>query len=159
MPRLKDYTGDPEREKKEAAREVRRNTRAQNKLREEAALRKKFLISQEQRGSAQHDARAPSILDNVTFTVSSEGDLISVTYKDAEGVTDTLKPGCMSRVWQGTQTHDCASIWPATFETVEFFGASQPASAMCTILTDIHLPPSSLVLLQPFFEEKQKTYL
>lgn len=108
MPSLKDYTNHPEREAKEHARKVRQETAAKKKLSEEKALRESILARQLQRGSVDFLALERSILDNVTFNVNPEGELIRVTSVDTSGVTLTLPPGCWSRTWRGTE--DCASI-------------------------------------------------
>jgi hypothetical protein len=108
MPSLKDYTGHPDRHAKEKARQVRQEKEAEKKLMEAQALREKILTSQFQGSLVDQPARAPSILDNVTFNVTPGGKIISVTYVDASGGTLTVKPGCWSKVWQGTE--DCAKV-------------------------------------------------
>jgi hypothetical protein len=109
MPSLKDYVHHPDREKRERARQVRREKVAKGKLSEAQALRDKVLTSQLQRLSADQPAlRAPSILDNVTLNVTAGRELISVTYQPERGGTLTVAPGCWTRVWRGTA--DCASI-------------------------------------------------
>ena len=89
MPPLKDYTDDPDREEKEHNRKVKQPTVAKKKLSEEKALRESILSRQLQWGSADFLALERCILDNVTFNVNADGELISVTSVDTSGVTRT----------------------------------------------------------------------